>query len=67
VGRRALLRALGFDPAALVREAAAFALARAHRGEEGVATALDLAVRREPGDRAPAALRAAIEAAADGR
>lgn len=66
-GRRALLHALGFDPAALVREAAAWALARAHLSDQGVAEALDRAVRREPGGRAPDELRASIDAGAASR
>jgi epoxyqueuosine reductase len=46
-GRRALLRALSFDPAPLVREAAAWALSRAHRADEGVRPALEHAARAE--------------------
>ncbi len=47
-GRRALLRALTFDPAAVVREAAGWALARAHASDAGVRGALEEAARREP-------------------
>jgi HEAT repeat protein len=57
-GRRALLRALREDASALVREAAAWALARAHATEPGVAPALEAAARREP----EAWARAGIEA-----
>ncbi len=47
-GRRALMRALSFDPSAVVREAAGWALARAHALDSGVAEALDAAAAREP-------------------
>ncbi len=40
-GRRALLRALSFDPSALVREAAAWSLAHAHARDQGVPQAID--------------------------
>lgn len=46
-GRRALLRALSFDPAALVREAAAWSLERAHGRDQGVRNALDRALAAE--------------------
>lgn len=57
-GRHALLKALSFDPAALVREAAAWSLARAHASDAGVCDELDLALRREPDEAARAAMRA---------
>jgi epoxyqueuosine reductase len=47
LGRRALLKALSFDPAPLVRESAAWALARAHLRDDGVEMALQRAVRSE--------------------
>jgi epoxyqueuosine reductase len=46
-GRHALLRALSFDPAPLVREAAAWSLARAHGDDSGVSGALGRAARTE--------------------
>jgi epoxyqueuosine reductase len=55
-GRKALLRALSFDPAAVVREAAGWALARAHGRDAGVARALEDAAGREPEDWARAEL-----------
>lgn len=64
-GRKALLRALSFDPAALVREAAAWALARGHASDAGTRAALESAAAREDEGWA----RAAIEhhrAACDG-
>lgn len=56
-GRVALLKALSFDPAELVREAAAWALAHAHGRDAGTASALERAIRREP----ERATRTAIE------
>lgn len=56
-GRRALLRALTFDPAALVREAAAWSLARAHGSDAGVRGDLERAIEREPDAAAQAAMR----------
>ena len=47
-GRKALLRALTFDPAALVREAAAWSLAQSHGTDRGTRAALDRAIAREP-------------------
>ncbi len=55
-GRIALLEALEGDPAALVREAAAWSLATAHGQDQGVRAALDRAASREPDDWARAAL-----------
>lgn len=46
-GRRALLHALSFDPSAVVREAAGWTLARAHRTDAGVQSALESAAARE--------------------
>lgn len=48
LGRRALLRALSFDPSQIVREAAAWALDRGHRADAGTREALEAAARREP-------------------
>jgi epoxyqueuosine reductase len=57
-GRRALLQALSFDPAPLVREAAGWALAHAH-GEDGSArAALEKASRTEADPDARAQLEA---------
>ena len=47
-GRAVLLRALEGDPAALVREAAAWSLQRAHGQDAGVNDALQRAAAREP-------------------
>lgn len=46
-GQVALLHALSFDPAALVRESAAWALLHGHAGESGVRGAVDAARARE--------------------
>jgi epoxyqueuosine reductase len=46
-GRVALLKALSFDPASLVREAAAWSLSRAHREDAGVELALERSARSE--------------------
>jgi epoxyqueuosine reductase len=46
-GRRVLLQALASDPAASVREAAGWALARAHAAEPGTRPALEAARARE--------------------
>ena len=64
-GARALLRALTFDPAALVREAAAWALARAHAHEPGVRAAVETAARSEPDAAAQAAMRGSLERAGE--
>jgi epoxyqueuosine reductase len=52
-GRRALLQALTFDPAALVREAAAWSLAQAHGRDAGTRESLERAAAAEshPGTR----------------
>lgn len=47
-GRAVLLEALDLDPTPLVREAAAWALARGHGGDAGVASRLEAAAAREP-------------------
>jgi hypothetical protein len=47
-GRRALLRALSDDAVPAVREAAGWALARAHGDEPATRRALDAARAREP-------------------
>ena len=47
-GREALLAALEGDSSAVVRETAGWSLARAHRGDAGVAARLEAAARREP-------------------
>lgn len=47
LGRRALLRALSFDPSAVVREAAGWALARTHAADFGVRPALERAAASE--------------------
>ncbi len=47
-GRRALLRALTFDPAAIVREAAAWSLARAHGQDRETRLSLERAGAIEP-------------------
>lgn len=65
-GRVALLRALRSDPAPLVREAAAWGLARAHGAEPGTRAALEQALRSEPEPAAQADMRRSLEEA-DGR
>jgi len=47
-GRRSLLRALTFDPSALVREAAAWSLARAHGDDAASRAALEKASDTDP-------------------
>ena len=47
-GRRSLLRALTFDPSALVREAAAWSLSRAHGDDESARSALERAAGTDP-------------------
>lgn len=47
-GRRALLKALSFDPSEIVREAAGWALAHAHGDEARVRDAIEGAAMREP-------------------
>jgi epoxyqueuosine reductase len=46
-GRRALLKALSFDPAPLVREAAAWSLSQGYSTDAGVRSALERAARSE--------------------
>lgn len=55
-GREALLHALSFDPSALVRESAAWALAHAHGEDRGVRAALEAARAREPDEQALAGM-----------
>jgi epoxyqueuosine reductase len=55
-GRRALLRALSFDPSSIVREAAAWSLARAHGADEEARAALERAAAKESDDATRAAL-----------
>lgn len=57
LGRLALLRALTFDPSEIVREAAAWSLARAHGGNPRTKAALERAGVQEPSDAARAAIR----------
>jgi epoxyqueuosine reductase len=47
-GRRALLRALSFDPSALVREAAGWSLARAHGADLDAREQIERAAARDP-------------------
>jgi epoxyqueuosine reductase len=56
-GRRALLRALDLDPSALVREAAAWALAKAHGDDATTKAALEKASTTEPDAEARSAIR----------
>lgn len=53
-GRRALLKALSFDPSAVVREAAGWSLARGHGEDSSVRAALEVQALKEtePGARA---------------
>jgi epoxyqueuosine reductase len=62
-GREVLLEALSFDPAALVREAAAWALARGHGDDGGVRAALERAATAEPDADAAAAMRLGLDGA----
>ena len=55
-GRGALLKALSFDPSQVVREAAAWSLAKAHAKDDGVRGALERAAAAEH----DAGVRAAI-------
>jgi len=55
-GQRALQAALDDDPSALVREAAAWGLARGHRDEPGVKRSLDRALAREADEGARAGM-----------
>lgn len=63
-GRRALLQALQTDPAALVREAAAWSLSRAHGADEGTRAALEAALQREPDAGTQADIRASLDGVA---
>jgi epoxyqueuosine reductase len=60
-GRAALLEALSSDPDSVVREAAAWALARAHGDDAGVRAALERAVGAEPDAEASQAMRRSLE------
>lgn len=60
-GREALLRALERAAEPLVRAAAAWSLARAHRGDHGVGAALDAALRNEPDEAAAQDMRTSLE------
>ena len=55
-GRRALLRALGSDPSSMVRETAAWSLARAHPADAGTREALEAAAAREADPAAQASM-----------
>jgi len=56
-GRRALLRALSFDPSALVRESAAWGLAQGHGQDAEARAALEAAAAREADPSAAEAMR----------
>jgi epoxyqueuosine reductase len=56
-GRLALLRALTFDPSEIVREAAAWSLARGHGDDLQTKAALDRAGEQDPSEAARAAIR----------
>jgi len=60
-GRRALLKALSFDPAALVREAAGWGLVRGHGAEAGVRGSVETALGREPDSEARAGMRRSLD------
>jgi epoxyqueuosine reductase len=60
-GRATLLEALDFDPAPLVREAAAWALARGHGADAGVSGRLEAAAAREPDPTAAGAMSRHLE------
>ena len=57
----ALLHALSFDPEPMVRDAAAWALARAHGAEPGVRGAIEQAWAREPDPGAREQLRRTLD------
>jgi hypothetical protein len=59
-----LLQALQTDPAALVREAAAWSLSRAHGADEGTRAALEAALQREPDAGTQADIRASLDGVA---
>ena len=60
-GRAVLLEALGFDPSPLVREAAAWSLARAHLADAGTRPALETAAATERDPLARRAMRVTLE------
>ena len=62
-GRRTLLRALSFDPSAVVRGAAAWALGRGHGADAGVHAALDRAARGDSESAVQREARAALDGA----
>ena len=62
-GREALLHALSFDPRALVREAAAWGLARGHAPDRGVPEALEAARSREDDAQVALELQRSLEEA----
>jgi epoxyqueuosine reductase len=62
-GRAALLRAISVDPSAVVREASAWSLARAHGADAGVRAALDAARAREPDLAARAGIARSLDSA----
>ena len=62
-GRRALLRALSFDPSAVVRESAAWALARAHPEDAGVRPSIERQAGRESDPAARADMRSSLDGA----
>ena len=64
-GRRALLKALSFDPAPLVREAASWALSKAHAADEGVVSALERAAGAESDSACRAAMQRSLAARAE--
>ncbi|MCY2961263.1 MAG: tRNA epoxyqueuosine(34) reductase QueG [Planctomycetota bacterium] len=65
LGRRALLRALSFDPSAVVREAAGWSLARTHAADDGVRPALESAAARESDPQAKELLARWAESASE--
>lgn len=60
-GRTALLKALTFDPAPLVREAAAWALLHGHGGEAGISDRVAAAARSEEDPQARSGMRTSLE------
>ncbi len=56
-GRLGLLRALTFDPSAIVREAAAWSLSRAHGDDRETRAALEQAGESDPSEAARAEIR----------
>jgi len=59
-GRETLLEALSFDPAELVREAAAWALARGHGRDAGVRAAIERALSSETDPTTAQAMRRSL-------